>query len=196
MGRYDEKRKVYVTPYQGSNLNYGFATNIDAAQSSQLGHTDLTGANPAGYIFGANSPKPARASRRFASGVVSSFIDVGSIVAARAAGWSVGKGKRRGASSTAKTKTVFVTILGFKYAWQLPAETEASIGGLAALGIQVATNADTDLVFGANSPKPDRAQKTVVNGSDVNVISTFFDPSITLPTGWSVIASDKDPLQA
>lgn len=196
MGRYDEKRKVYVTPYQGSNLKYGFATNIDAAQSTQLGQTTLTGANPAGFIFGANSPKPARASRRFATGIVSSFIDVGSIVTARAAGWSVGKGKRRGASNSARSKTVYVTIGGIKYAWQLPADTEASIGGLAALGIQVATNANTDLVFGATTPKPDRAQKTVVSGANTNIISTFFDPSITLPAGWSVIASDKDPLQA
>lgn len=195
MSNRGSKRKVYVTPYQGTNLRYGFATNIDAAQSAQLGHTELNGPNPAGYIFGANSPKPARASRRFATGIISSFIDVGSIVAARAAGWSVGRGKRRGASSTTRSKTVYVTIDGVKYAWQLPAATEASIGGLATLGIQVATNTDDDLVFGASTPKPDRAKKTVINGAEVDIITTFFDPTVTLPADWSVVASDKDPLQ-
>jgi hypothetical protein len=192
MGRYDPKRIVHVQPIQGLQIRYGFATNIDQAQSTQLGHTALTGAAPNGYVFGANSPKPARASRRFATGTVTSYISSTVIQQARTQGWAVGKAKLRRASNTAKSQTCLVTFRGIKYAWQMPKETAQKIGSLQALGIRLATAADTDLVFGANSPKPPRATRRV--GEDQ--ISTFYDPSTTLPADWSAVAEGVDPLQA
>jgi hypothetical protein len=91
---------------------------------------------------------------------------------------------------------VFITIQGVKYAWSLPNDTAANIGNLTALGIRQATNADTDLVFGATYPIPPKAYRTVGTGAAVNVISTFYDPSVTLPAGWQAAASGIDPLQA
>jgi hypothetical protein len=41
MGKYDSRRVVHVQPIVGLNLRYGFATNVDQAQSTQLGHTAL-----------------------------------------------------------------------------------------------------------------------------------------------------------
>jgi hypothetical protein len=194
MGRRDDKRKVHVQPFQGSNIRYGFATNVDQAESTQLGHTPLT-TRPQGYIFGANSPKPARASRRRATGTVSSFISASAIATARQQGWRVGKAKLRRGGSTAKSSVVYVTIQGVKYAWSLPNDTATAIGNLQSLGIRQATAADTDLVFGASDPKPPQAYRTIGTGTDVDTISTFYDPTVTLPQGWQSGASGIDPLQ-
>jgi hypothetical protein len=190
MGRYDDRRPVSVTPFQGSTLRYGFMTNIDAAQSTQLGHQAVTG-TVQGIVFGANSPKPARASRRFATGVVSSFINAGTIATARGQGWRVGKGRLRRGGSTLKASRVYVTFQTIRYAWELPNDVAAKIGNLGQLGIQSSTAADTNLVFGAQRPKPPRATRVV--GEDR--VSTFFDPSRTLPAGWSVVAQGIDTSQ-
>lgn len=196
MGKYDSRRIVHVQPIQGLNIRYGFATNIDQAQSSQLGHVALAGTPPNGYVFGANAPKPARASRRFATGMVSSFVSVTSIVAARGQGWKVGLAKRGGPVNTAKSQTVFVTMNGVKYAWNQPKDTQQKIGGLGALGIRVATTADRDLVFGASRPRPPRARRIVGTGDQTDVISTFYDPTVAqLPAGWSDVSRGVDPLQ-
>lgn len=196
MGKYDSKRIVYVTPFQGSPVRYGFGTNIDAAQSAQLGHTALSGQAPQGYVFGANSPKPARASRQLATGTVSSFINAGNVVAARNQGWSVGRAKLRRGSATTKTIAVYITINGVKYAWLMPRDTRQRIGGqLTSLGIRIATTQDTDLVFGANFPKPPRAIRTIGTGQTADRISTFYDPSNNLPEGWSQSSSGVDPTQ-
>lgn len=191
MGRYDTRRQVSVTPFQGSTLRYGFLTNIDQAQSSQLGHQAVTG-TVQGLVFGANSPKPARASKRFATGIVSSFINAGSIATARGQGWSVGRGKLRRGGSTAKGKLVYVTFQTIRYAWNLPNDVAAKIGNIGSLGIRESTAADTNLVFGANKPQPPRATRVV--GEDR--VSTFYDPSTTLPAGWSVVAAGIDTSQA
>jgi hypothetical protein len=191
MGRRDDKRKVWVVPFNGSSLKYGFATNVDTAQGTQLGHANVTGQALAGLIYGANAPKPARASKRFATGTVSSFINAGNVANARTQGWRIGKARIRRGGSTAKAKVVYVTINGVKYAWSLPNDTAAAIGSLQALGIRLATNSDTDLVFGATSPKPPQVFKVVGN----DVISTYCDPSVTLPAGWSTGAEKIDPLQ-
>lgn len=197
MANTDPKRIVYVTPFLGSPVRYGWGTNIDQAQSAQLGHTPLGGAAPQGYVFGANLPKPARASRTFATGTVSSFIDVGAVESARVSGWAVGKAKVGRGGTTAKTITVYVTIEGVKYAWRMPTATQNRIGGdFGGLGLRLSQPSDTDLVFGASTPKPPRATKTVGVGDNVDRISTFYDPSTALPVGWSGIASGQEPTQA
>lgn len=197
MGIYENKRRVYVVPIQGLSLNYGFLTNVDANISAQLGHTDIGGALPPATVFGANSPKPARASKRFAAGVQSSYIDVGSVPTARSTGWSVGKARLRKGGTSQFTITVYVRISGIKYAWPMPLTKYNRIQGeLAALGIVVATNEDSDLVFGASSPKPPRAYKVVVGEGGEDNLSNYVDPNATLPEGWKAVGSGVDPLQA
>lgn len=187
MGRYDSRRQVAVKPFNGATFLYGFATNVDAADGAVLGHVEkdaITGP----VVWRANMPKPARASKQKATGVSSSFVSWDAISAARAAGWRVGKAKLRTGSESTLTKTVYVTVEGIKYAWRMPNTTATNLGDIAALGIKVATPADRDLVFGASLPKPPRAKK-VVSGS---VVSTFYDPSTTLPAGFSVVGSGLD----
>lgn len=186
MARTDRKRIVYVTPFQGSTIKYGFGTNIDEAQGTALGHTALTANAPTGYVFGANSPKPARASKRYATGTVSSFVDAEKIPAARAADWKIGTAYLRRGGDSGRSKTVYVTIQGIKYAWQIPDDTASRIGTLENLGIRVATGAETDLVFGATTPKPPRAKKAIGGeGENQTILSTFYDPSNALPAGWT-----------
>jgi hypothetical protein len=194
MSRSGPKRLVAVTPFLGSPLKYGFSTNIDQAQSTQLGHAPVNNLAP-GYIYGANAPKPARARKRFASGVVSSFISAGSVASARTQGWSVGKGRFRTGGATPKGKVVYVTVSGVKYGWVMPNTTAQRMGGsLAQLGIKISTSADKDIVFGASYPTPPTASRAI-GGATGSVIKTFYDPGTTLPAGW-VGSGKQDPTQA
>lgn len=193
---YEPKRKVYVTPIQGLTLNYGFLTNIESSDGAVLGHTIIDTAIPPATVFGANAPKPARATRRFPDGIRSSFIDVGSITSARASGWSVGKARLRRGGQSALAVVVYVSIQGIKYAWSMPKRLYNQIqSDLPALGINVATAADADLVFGASSPKPPRAYQVNTGASGTDILSTYVDPNVTLPAGWSAPGSRQDPLQ-
>lgn len=194
---YESKRMVYVTPVVGSPLRYGFPTNIDLSRGEQLGHTLVQGALPEGYIVGANLPKPARASRRFADGTTSSFIDAGSVVQARNLGWSVTKAKIGTGNSSARSTTVFIRMGLVKYAWRMRNTTFTRIQpDFAGLGIVQATPADKDLVFGARTPRPPRATKVVLTGDEVDTLGTFYDPDNDLPAGWSGSGSLQDPLEA
>lgn len=195
MGKYDDKRPVSVVPFNGSSIRYGFLTNIDAGDGSTLGHVDANDRNQQGLVFGANSPKPARASRKRATGTTSSFIDWNAITAARQAGWSTGKASIRRGGTTAKTRVVAVTFRGITYAWNMPNDTFANIGAgdLQTLGVRVTDANDTDLVFGVDSPKPPKA----VFDAGENVYSTFYDPTNgTLPEGWASASNSQDPQQA
>ncbi len=192
MSRTGPKRIVAVVPFSGSPIRYGFATNIDQAQSQQLGQAPVN-TFASGFVFGANAPKPARARKKFASGIVSSFISAGSVVAARGAGWSVGKGKYRTGGSTPKGKTVYVTIGGIKYGWVMPNTTAQRIGGSSTqLGIKEAQSTDKDVIFGASYPKPPKASRSVASSGGTSTLTTFYDPSVTLPAGWRSSGS-QDP---
>lgn len=195
MSNRGSKRRVYVRPYVGSTINYGFATNISTAQGTILGHAEVGASLPPGYVFGANSPKPARASRRFATGTVSSFISAEAIAAARTAGWRIGFARTRQGGSGNRSRTVYVTLQGIKYAWNIPNTTWANVSPVAgALGIREATQNDDDLVFGADSPKPPRAYTVVGSGDNVSIIQTFYDPSGgQLPEGWTGVDRRRDP---
>ncbi|MFE4108566.1 hypothetical protein [Almyronema epifaneia] len=194
MSKYGKRRLVWVIPFNGSPVRYGFLTNIDQAQGTQLGQTAIGGTVPQGYVFGANSPKPARASKAFASGTVSSFVNAGNIASARQQGWRVGKARLRRGGSRKKSSVVYVTLGGVNYAWTMPNDTKTKIGGdLAALGIKTTTGQETNLVFGASNPTPPKAYKTVGTGSSINLISTFYDPQRSLPAGWQAAATGIDP---
>lgn len=190
LNRYDSKDEVYVNPFQGSGINYGFLTNVNTERRGVLGHTAVDRANlPPAIVFGANAPKPGRASRKFADGYAASFYDIGQLSALRTAGWSLTRPFIRRARTSDLASTRYVTLGGVKYAWMLNNTTAAKLGGDAAgLGIQVPTQNDRDLVWGASYPKPPRAVKTVDTGSSSDNVSTFADPSRSdnLPQGWRI----------
>lgn len=187
---YESRRLAYVTPYTGSTIKYGFRTNVSSAVGVTCGHTPVDLANPpTGLTFGANSPKPGRASKRRTNGVDTTFYDIGQVAALRTAGYSLSPPRARRGGSGANSKTVYVTIGGIKYAWKTPTTSYNKIGAAdrTALGIQDATATDDNLVFGASYPKPPRARKEIVGVDTVDTISTFCDPERidSLPEGWS-----------
>ena len=188
MGVYDDRLKVFVEPFQGTPVKYGFASNVDANVATACGHQAIAD-DTAGLVFGANSPKPGRASRKRATGQSEgSFYDWAVYAALLADGWSASLPKRRRGGASARGQSVYVTINGIKYAWNMTNRQATRIGGLDALGISVATANDTDLVFGANSPKPPVARKVEVGQDGTDVISTFVDPQRLndLPAGWAL----------
>lgn len=182
---YDNRRAVMVKPLTAATFNYGFLTNVRAAISSELGHDPATGST---VVFGANAPKPGRATKREATGSVSSFYDITLRETLRSLGYRVTAPRIRSGRKTRHTETVYVTINGIKYAWQMPDWKRAKIGAdFDALGLKVGTNADKDLVFGARTvggSKPPTATKTVIGQDGEDSVSTIYDPSVTLPTGW------------
>lgn len=190
---YGPQRLVHVVPFTASTILYGFRTNTDAANSTALGHTAVTGAFPTGLVIGANSPKPPRARRITATGVESSFCSVAAKATAIAAGWKVGFGKTRRASSSAKSRTVYITHEGNKIAWKMPQFLYAKISAdIAALGILEATGAEKDLVFGASFPRMPRVKR--FNFATQESYTTFCDPDAlaSLPTGWTTVQASED----
>lgn len=178
-------RLVYVAlaaPY--ADHKYGFRTVIDASKGTILGHQALdVSTTVTGLIFKANSPKPKRASKTFATGTESSFIAPSSIAGAVAAGWNITKSKPNGRKSKSTFQIpVYVTVNGVKYAWGMRKTQKTKLGAnFATLGIKEVTGTEQDLVFGASFPKPPRVQSITTKGSGANATSissnTFFDPS-------------------
>jgi len=182
---YDSRRAVYVTPFSGSTVNYGFLTNVLTSIGTACGHTAYDPATPvAGIVFGANAPKPGRASKqRAAGGTDSTFYDISRASALRADGYSLSRPSIRRGTSNSTSKAVYVTLGTIKYAWRMPVTQYNRLGAdLALLGIQDATSADNDLVWGSNT-KPPKVSKR--DGTDT--LSTFVDPQRVdnLPAGWS-----------
>ncbi len=184
---YDTRRPVFVTPFTGSALKYGFLTNVVAAVGTACGHTAVDEGNPpVGLVFGANAPKPGRASRRRANGNDSSYYDIASASALRTAGYSLTRPKIRRGTVGDNSFPVYVTLAGIKYAWRMPVHTYLSVGGdRATLGIQDATASDNDLAWGVRYPKPPRGYKI----EETRTLSTFVDPQRldNLPSGWSAV---------
>lgn len=194
--KYKDRELVYVTPYTGATLKYGFQTNADEGVKSVLGHTAITGDYPEGLVIGANTPKPPRASRERATGVESSFISAPSIAAARQAGWRIRPGKVRPGANGRRSKCVYVTAGSIKYAWMMPLTLYARItaGDKAALGIQDATPNDLDLVFGASYPRIPKVNFKAFGQDGTDTLSTFCDPQKldSLPSGWAPSRASRD----
>ena len=182
---------VYVT-FNG--LKYGFQTQqaIHESYKGELGQTTYAGA--AGVVFGANSPKPNRASKLFEAGTISSFCSSDKEKTLRAANWVIDSHKsgRRGLKTSGLSRTVFVPMPGgYNYAWNITAAELAEVG---VLGIEEAT-ADSGILVWGSSPKPPRASK-MEGGSRV---STFIKPqqsviNAAVEAGWSVKGVDYELL--
>ncbi len=190
--RRGEQVEVYVTI---GSLKYGFSTNktVHNSYKSELGQTTYNGS--AGVFFGANSPKPPRATKEFKTGTVGSFCSTDKVSSLKKNGWTVSrKGTIRGVKTAGKTRTVYVDMPGgWKYAWNITA-SEADLAS--DLGFVLASGADAaSLVWGVNYPKPPRASRQDEGGST----STFMKPQNSAITkaiskGWSVSGVDYDLL--
>lgn len=186
---YDTKIPVWVTPFTGSTIKYGFLTNVLASVRTDCGHNVVGDSTPTGLVYGANAPKPGRASKRTATGNVGSFYSIGQMASLRADGYSVTRPTIRRGSEGANSTAVYVTMNGIKYAWRMPSRLLTRITADASgLGIEIATSNDRDLVWGS-TPKPPKAYRT----SGLDTLSTYVDPSRidNLPAGWSTSAREQ-----
>lgn len=191
MARYGARTEVYVVPYSGSTLKYGFLTSVKATTGTELGHTPVDrAALPVGLAFGVNAPKPGKATKLTPTGSESSFYDISKAGSLKADGWSTSFPIIRRGKVGRKSVCVYVTLGSIKYAWMQNRETHAKIAAdLAALGIELGTSDDRDLVFGARFPVPLRGYKL---NADNTIVSTFIDPSKadSLPPGWATSAKE------
>lgn len=196
LNKYNNKELVSVPLSNG--LNYVFATNVDAVARTALGHVPVTALVPALSFQGGNSPKPLRARKLTADGWNSSFITsvAATVTAAKTAGYQVSNSsKKRGLvpTSGARATTVYVTVRGIKYAWNIPNESITAIttATLTALGINIATAADLPtLVWGASLPRPAKAKFFNAAGpGGGDVLSTFVGQAQedSLPNGWRLV---------
>lgn len=182
---------TYVTVgIAGTPLKYGFNSRLRDALRNDFGQVEITGTTSIqNLIIGANIPKPSRASKRFVTGYDSSYCDPSKIKSLRDDRYRItpGRGLGAGSAGTGLSKTFYVTINGIKYAWNsaVPSADQTGVNSS-----QVSANlasGDTDLVFGANFPKPPRLQIAVGESKD-HVFSSFADPSAVdnaLNAGWT-----------
>jgi hypothetical protein len=191
--RRGERIRVYVNI--SGNRKYGFQTQKSVVNryKSQLGMTEFQGA--AGVFFGANSPKPARATFEEADGSTSSFCSNNKIDdLKKLQNCTVNSNgvRIRGIKVSGKTRTVFVDMPGgWKYAWNI---TAAEAGLAAELGFELATGSQaSELVWGVGEPKPPRASKRTAEGT----VSTFIKPQASVieaavAKGWTVSSVNYD----
>lgn len=177
------------------NRKYGYLTQetIYNKHKDALGITKFAGAS--GVFFGANAPKPPRATFDFATGAESTFCSEDKTAELRKTGWTITRpGSIRGVKTAGKTRTVYVEMPGgWLYAWNITA-SEADLAD--ELGFVLATGADaSNLVWGVGNPKPPRASRRDNSGT----VSTFIKPQqsvidAAVGAGWTVSSVDYDLL--
>lgn len=201
-----ERPLVCCRALPGATWFYGFHSNVSASEMTDLGIVPgITGGGyRPGLLVGVSAPKPAKLLKvSDATGYDGSFCDAANIDTALAAGYKMVRPiQRRFGSRGKNSRTVYITVaplneagepsgVEYKYAWVLPDFSHTRIStDLTALGIQVATGSETDLVWGVNKNfKPRRAYKLFTLGTGrSSQSSVFVDPSKynNLPTGWAL----------
>lgn len=184
---------VFVT--LTGTIKYGFQASANTAtHRATLGHTVYN--NQAGVFFGANSPKPNRATKEISGHSVSSFCDPSKIDALRAADWIITRtGRRRGLKTSGRSRTVYVEMPGgWNYAWNITAD---DVDLAADLGFSQAAAATANLIWGVSYPKPPRATRRIAGANH----SSFIKPAAAtidaaVAAGWTVSAIDYDLLPA
>lgn len=185
-----DTRPVYVDPYPGAPIKYGFKTNVESSFGTLCGHSPIGGVDPTGLVFGANAPKPGRASKRRDTGEIdSTFYSWSVITSIRSTpGVSYTSPRRRISNRQgSRSRPVAVSIAGIKYAWNMPLTTYNALqASFAALGIENVTSSETDYVWGASKPKPPVASLQVAGG---RFRTTFISPTRVnnLPEGWALV---------
>lgn len=178
--RRGEQIQAYVDM---GDLKYGFLLNkkLHEQVKTAFGQTAYNGA--ANVFFGANAPKPYRASGKtgllaggdassFTGDNLSSFCSNNKVSGLKTAGWNVSRRNSiRGIKNSGPTRTVYITMPGgWKYAWNI---TKAEVDLKDTLGFVEATASDADnLIWGVNAPKPPRASTRTPQGR----VSSFIVP--------------------
>lgn len=166
----------YVTIAGWEGLKYGFQSGLKDTLRDNFGQTDITAATlVAGLVIGANSPKPARASKKLdaTQGYESSFCSSDKIATLKADGYRISRPRpARQGGSRSLGKIVYVNVNSIKYGWFLPA-VPAGFQNLSLFGHKDA-DANDKVVFGATFPKP--ARYKLVSADGTSSLTSFVEP--------------------
>ncbi|ACA99859.1 MULTISPECIES: hypothetical protein [Cyanophyceae] len=172
---------VFVTmPLGGGELKYGFRSRLRDSLRDNFGQTVIAnGVSIQNLVIGANSPKPARASRRTETGYEGSYCSTNRIAALRADRYSITRAKPSKIQGGNHSDTYFATVNGIKVAFLSNALDSGGRGAAAGFpsqyGVRLATSADTgELVYGAEFPRLPSYSYDLEDGS---VFSSKTDPS-------------------
>lgn len=176
-------------------IAYGFNSGADSGDRATLGQQDVSAGVAGGTVaFGVNRPKPARVSKRKATGTESSFVAFSAEAAAKTAGWRVVKPRRFATpKKTSKQTLVYVKTSNLNYAWMMDTADFTAFGS--ELGIKEVTATD-EVVVGASSPRPASAFKVISGtaGNPDRTTGSFYEDGQTLDPAWSARSSAKPPL--
>lgn len=190
MPRFRGNQVLVFCPVGTNNYKYGFKQNEQKfnAYGGELGLALASG--EVGVFYGANSPKPPRARKKFTDGTVSSFFDNAKRRTLASSGWTLSNGD---AAQGIRTDGLAVTVAvntphNYQYAWNIT-RTERQL----ALSLGAIVPTDPDRLVWGSFPKPPRARRKDADGSK----STFIPPDLqaissAIAAGWSVEAPDPD----
>lgn len=171
----------------GININYGFLSGLKDSLRNDFGQVATKGTLPTNFCFGANSPKPGRASKKISTGNVSSYYADAKRSGLKKAGYNVTRKKIRAVQTGGLAPVYYVTIAGIKYAWNMTYMTAGVLPSdlVTAAGVKKAKADEKGLVFGAEFPKPPRYSRDVTINGDIESFTTFVDPEqIKSSTDW------------
>ncbi|MBE9068864.1 hypothetical protein IQ260_19655 [Leptolyngbya cf. ectocarpi LEGE 11479] len=192
---YGTRTKVAVTPFNGSAINYGFATNMDEGDQSVLGHQKVS--DVAGIvIYGASAPKPGRMSKTKASGETNtSFVDWQKINDAEAADWKLVKGAVRRPKLGRSRRSVRVKAEiapNLIKVWDMKLEQFNKVGTDDAAALGVSAYVASDLNASNIVTKENKVEGAILFGAKSDQGQTVgfigYQQADSAPDGWAVFA--------
>jgi hypothetical protein len=174
-------------------------TGVTEGDLIALGHTtagNLVNIPGAFGIIGANSPKPARATKRLIKnptsqqqGSASTFVAGTSISTAVEAGWNVARGRSVRFSQTARFTTLAASLSGGGY-YCFPVNTDEVAVFTAELGLitpDLMSTAERAMAFTATSnPRPPEVSKTNPDGSTTSTFCSHDAVDSAADAGWNI----------
>jgi hypothetical protein len=195
--RFSKVRRGRLLFYGWKTKDLTLGTGVSAGDVAALGHktaVQVEGIGGAIGIMGANSPKPARATKILTRepaaserASVSSFVDADSYAAAMTAGWNIGKARGVSITNNSRTVTVGALVEGGGY-YLFPMNANDAPAFAAELGLFLPTElseSDRHLSFtGTSKPRPPR----VKNGTTGASTFCSYDAMDTAKAnGWTVL---------
>lgn len=181
------------------SLKYAFQSGLRDGLRNDFGQVLITQTTAVNKLaLGVNAPKPARANKLIATGYEASFCADNRRASLKQQGYRMIRPKFRAGGESNLSDTVYVTINGIKYTWQIPKITgQPGLAAVGAFGHQKAGASDKDLVFGASFPKPAIAGATSSQTGFPVSFKTFVDPSRenNLPPGFKVKIPAKNTIE-
>lgn len=192
---YGARDKVAVTPFNGSIINYGFATNMDEGDQSVLGHQNVSDVSGI-IVYGCSAPKPGRMSKVKATGETNtSFVDWQKITAAEGADWKLVKGAVRRPKLGRSRRSVRVKAEiapNIIKVWDMKLEQFNKIGTDDAAALGISAYVSSDLNGGNVITKENKVEGAIVFGAKSDQGHTVgfigYKKADSAPDGWAVYA--------